>query len=165
MLGSYFVGSHILEFFGISIPVVQVGGGVVVMSMGWTLLTKKEEARNGTEPSANPDDMSRRAFYPLAMPLTVGPGSISVAVTLGANATHRYGVHIPIILSALAATALIGASVFVCYAFSDRLARLFGETGTTVFIRLSSFLLLCIGVQIFWNGLKALLSSLPPHLH
>jgi len=158
MVGSYFVGSHILEFFGLSLPVVQVGGGLVVVSMGWALLMKRE-VRDAKDEPAEPQDMLRRAFYPLTMPLTVGPGSISVAVTLGANTMNHYGMHVWTIMAALAAMALIAISVFLCYGFADQLARMLGETGTTVIIRLSSFLLLCIGVQIMWNGISALLSS------
>jgi multiple antibiotic resistance protein len=163
MVGSYFIGSHILGFFGLSLPVVQVGGGLVVVSMGWALLMKREDVREGREEPVEPQDILRRAFYPLAMPLTVGPGSISVAMTLGANTTNHYGIHLWIIVAALAALGVITASVFLCYGFADRLARMLGETGTTVIIRLSSFLLLCIGVQIMWNGISALLSSVTFH--
>jgi multiple antibiotic resistance protein len=56
-------------------------------------------------------------------------------------------------------SALIALSIFVCYAFADRLARVLGPTGTSVMIKLSSFLLVCIGAQIVWNGVKALLES------
>lgn len=164
MVGSYFIGAHILGFFGVSLPAVQVGGGLVVVSMGWTLLLKREEVREETNEAVHPQDMFRRAFYPLTMPLTVGPGSISVAITLGANETQHYGDHIPIILAALTATALIAVSIFLCYAFANRLAQMLGETATTVITRLSSFLLLCIGVQIVWNGVSALLSSVPLHI-
>jgi len=104
--------------------------------------------------------LMRRHIYPLTMPLTVGPGSISVAVTLGANATHRYGFNIATMLTPLIAMTLIAVSIFLCYGFSDRLSRMLGKTAMTVIIRLSSFLLLCIGVQIMWNGTNALLSSL-----
>ena len=163
MVGSYFIGSHILGFFGLSLSVVQVGGGLVVGSMGWALLMKREEVREVREEPVEPQDIMRRAFYPLAMPLTVGPGSISVAMTMGANTTNHYGIHLWIIVAALAALGVITASVFLCYGFADRLARMLGETGTTVIIRLSSFLLLCIGVQIMWNGISALLSSVAFH--
>lgn len=104
--------------------------------------------------------MYGRAFYPLTLPLTVGPESISVAVTLGANATHRYGFHVSVIIAALIAMGLIAISIVLCYGFAYRLARMFGKTSMNVIVRLSSFLLVCIGVQIVWNGISALLSSL-----
>jgi multiple antibiotic resistance protein len=159
MIGSYFVGAHVLNFFGVSLPVVQVGGGLVVVSVGWSMLMEKDEVHEKATKSVQTEAVFGRAFYPLTLPLTVGPGSISVAVTLGANATRRYGFHIGIIFAALIAMVAVAASVFLCYGFADRLARILGKTGMTVIVRLSSFLLLCIGVQIMWNGIAALLSS------
>lgn len=161
MIGSYLVGAHVLSFFGVSLPVVQVGGGLIVVAVGWTMLMQSNT--DSGEPSRRqiqPQDQSGQAFYPLTMPLTVGPGSISVAITLGANSTHRYGVHVWFILAALIAMGLIAVSIFLCYGFADRLARMVGQTATNVIVRLSSFLLVCIGVQITWNGISALLSSL-----
>ena len=159
MIGSYFVGSHLLGFFGVSLPVVEVGGGLIVVSMGWTLLIAKESVPSAKKSAGQQKDKFRQAFYPLTLPLTVGPGSISVAVTLGANTTHHYGVRIPIIIAPLIATALIGVSIYLCYGFADRLARILGEAATSTIIRLSSFLMLCIGIQIAWNGISALLAS------
>jgi len=159
MTGSYFVGSHVLSFFGVSLPSVQVGGGLVVCAFGWALLMEKDGERNTRPEAVQPQNIFHQAFYPLTLPLTIGPGSISVAITVGANSTHNFGVHIGIILAALLAMGLIAASIFLCYRFADWLVRVLGETGTTVVIRLSAFLLLCIGVQIVWNGIHALLES------
>jgi multiple antibiotic resistance protein len=98
------------------------------------------------------------------LPLTVGPGSISVAITLGANAARRHALHPLTILTALVGFALIALSIFLCYGFADRLARTLGRNGTMVITKLSSFLLVCIGVQIGWNGIKELLESMTLHL-
>ncbi|HUN64118.1 MAG TPA: MarC family protein [Candidatus Sulfotelmatobacter sp.] len=163
MLGSYFVGSHILGFFGVSLPVVQVGGGLIVVAVGWSMLIQNDQADSAARKTIQPQEVFRRAFYPLTLPLTVGPGSISVAITLGANATHRYGVHVLMIVAAVLGTALIGVSIFLCYGFADRLAQVLGDTAMTVIVRLSSFLLVCIGVQIMWDGINALLTSVIFH--
>jgi len=164
MAGSYFLGSHVLGFFGVSLPAVQVGGGLVVCVFGWNLLMEKDGERNAAPDEVKPRNIFHQAFYPLTLPLTIGPGSISVAVTVGANATHNYGVHASIILAALLAMALIGLTIFLCYAFADWIARMLGETGTIIVIRLAAFLLLCIGVQIVWNGIEALLGSVRLHV-
>jgi multiple antibiotic resistance protein len=160
MVGSYFVGAHVLSFFGVSLPVVQVGGGLVVASMGWRMLLEKDETYETDRRNVQCSDALHSAFYPLTLPLTVGPGSISVAVTLGANSTHRYGFHIAIISAALIAMAAVAISILLCYGLADQLARVIGNTGMIVIVRLSSFLLVCIGVQIMWNGLSGLVSSL-----
>lgn len=159
MVASYFVGAHVLNFFGVSLPVVQVGGGLVVVSMGWGMLLEKDESYETSRKNVQCADALHSAFYPLTLPLTVGPGSISVAVTLGANSTRRYGFHVAIILAAIIAMAAVATSVLLCYGLADQLARV-GKTGMIVIVRLSSFLLVCIGVQIMWNGISALLSSL-----
>ena len=166
LMGSYLIGTHVLAFFGISLPVVQVGGGLIVISTGWALLKQRyDDDHKGVKGKMRPQDPLRHAFYPLTMPLTVGPGSISVAITLGANATEHQGVNILAILAAIVASVLLAVSIFLCYGFADRLARMLGATGMTVIMQLSSFLLVCIGVQILWNGVSALLATLAVHAH
>lgn len=163
---SCFVGTHILTFFGISIPVVQVGGGLIVISNGWAMLKRSDDDEPPREGDVHkrvaPQDEFRNAFYPLTLPLTVGPGSISVAITLGANMPPHHGWNVMGILSILIGCVIVSASIFLCYGFADRLARAIGTTGMSVIMRLSSFLLVCIGVQIVWNGAKALLVSVGP---
>lgn len=160
MVGSYFIGAHVLNFFGVSLPVVQVGGGLIVASMGWSMLLEREDTHDTARKTVECSDALHSAFYPLTLPLTVGPGTISVAITLGANSTRRYGFHVVITLTALIAMAAVAITVLLCYALADQLARILGQTAMTVIVRLSSFLLVCIGVQIMWNGISALLASL-----
>ena len=161
LIASLFTGTHVLAFFGISLPVVQVGGGLIVISTGWSLLKQNEEDDRGkAHREMDPQDIFRHAFYPMTLPLTVGPGSISVAITLGADLARHLPQNVMDMVAAIIGSALIAISVFLCYGFADRLARLLGATGMTVIMRLSSFLLVCIGVQIFWNGASVLLASL-----
>jgi len=158
LTGSMLIGSHILNFFGLSIPVVQVGGGLVVMSTGWTLLQREpDQARATAEKKISSRDIATRAFYPLTLPLTVGPGSISVAITLGANQPPHRG-NLVRLVSAVLGPALVSLTIYLSYRFAERLAKLLGENAMNVIIRLGSFILLCIGVQITWNGVHALLT-------
>lgn len=163
LIASILTGTHILTFFGISLPVVQVGGGLLVISTGWTMLNRKEKAvQVGRRPTQDVSlqDISKRAFYPLTLPLTVGPGSISVAITLGANAHHYFAAaDVTALLSAVVGSALIALSIYFSYRFAERLAQLLGETAMSVILRLSSFILLCIGVQIVWNGVLSLMRA------
>jgi multiple antibiotic resistance protein len=161
LIASFLVGTHVLAFFGISLPVVQVGGGLIVISTGWSLLGEKDDdERETTSRKVDAQDIFRNAFYPMTLPLTVGPGSISVAITLGANAPRHLPQNLLAIVGALIGAALIAVIVFLSYGFADRLAKLIGVTGMSVIMRLSSFLLVCIGVQIFWNGASVLLGAL-----
>ncbi len=164
LIVSYLIGTYILAFFGISLPVVQVGGGLVVISAASAMLNDKNEesvSRQEVSRSVELTDLSRKAFYPLTLPLTVGPGTISVAITLGVNGPHRGLPLLFAIIGALIGSLLIAASIFLCYSFADRLAKVLGATGMSVIMRLSSFLLLCIGLQILWNGVSALMEALP----
>ena len=159
LLASLFVGTYVLEFFGLSVPIVQVAGGIVVCAASWDLL-RSEHVLN-VEIVSEPTDVGTRAFYPLTLPLTVGPGTISVAITIGAH--HPKNIRSALLegTADVIGAVIIAATVFVCYRYADRLLRRLGETGTSVLIRLSAFILLCVGVQIFWTGASALLSALP----
>jgi len=156
------IGTHILAFFGISLPIVQVGGGMIVIITGWNMLQQKEDDENPdtqVHHDVNPRDIFRSAFYPFTLPLTVGPGSISVAITLGANAArHQGAIYLDVIIM-IVGSAVLALTVYICYGFSDRIAMLLGPTAMSVIMRLSSFLLVCIGVQIFWNGASELLHT------
>lgn len=162
LVGSLLIGTHILAFFGISLPVVQVGGGMVVISTGWALLNQKEDGTgdNSAKKSVSARDISEQAFYPLTLPLTVGPGSISVAITVGANRPPGSETTWYVPVAEILGAAVIGLSIYLSYRFAERIARVLGQTAMHVLIRLSSFILMCIGVQIVWNGASALLRSL-----
>jgi len=161
MVVSIFIGTHILGFFGISLPVVQVSGGLVVIATAWTLLRRSDDD-DGTMDAKRPcneTNYMRQAFYPLTLPLTVGPGSISTAITVGANRTEGSEWSWPLIVGLLIGAILIAVSIYLSYRFAERIAAALGDAAMNVVIRLSSFILVCIGVQISWNGLSALLRS------
>jgi multiple antibiotic resistance protein len=162
LLASVLIGTHILAFFGISLPVVQVGGGLIVISGGWKLLNRPDEEK---VPEAAPKPvkasyLSRRAFYPLTLPLTVGPGAISVAVAVGASRPPGSEVHWALPVAAFVACAMMAIGIYFGYRFAEPIGRMFGETALSVTSRLSSFILICIGVQIVWNGASQLLASI-----
>src|ERR1017187_9173819 len=126
LVASLFIGSYILQFFGISLAAVQIGGGLVVTVAGWRILNRKgdpPDRQAGPQPS-NQQILSQ-AFYPLTMPLTVGPGSIVSA------------------MAAVIGILLIGVSIYLCYGYANRLERLLGPNGSSIVIRLSAFIVMC----------------------
>ena len=170
LVASLIAGSHLLHFFGISLAAVQVGGGLVVAATGWTLLNRPDETRElGARAKASTHDLMKHAFYPLTLPLSVGPGSISVTITLGANLPKHLSagwlVGWDSIAAAIIGLAIISFLVWLCYYSAQWMSRVLGETGTSVVVRLSSFILLCIGVQILWNGASTLLETLGHTAH
>ena len=164
LLVSTFIGAYVLDFFGLSIPAVQVAGGGVVCAIGWNLLNAPDQSPVATHDAVRagtPTDLARRAFYPLTMPLTVGPGSISVAITLGANQPADVRSLIATSFGHIAGISIVVLIVFVCYRYADPILRKLGDVGTAIVTRLTAFILLCIGVQILWNGIAGLAKTLP----
>ena len=162
LLGSMVLGPYLLEFFGIQLPVVRIAGGLVVTILGWKLLTQ-EDYSDHVDASDVPAGGRRKvgSFYPLTMPLTVGPGSMSVAITIGSRksagippfseiAQHTTG--------ALLGMIAIAITIYLAYRFAATMGRLLGETGVEVLVRLSAFILMCIGIEIIWNGYTGLMA-------
>ena len=157
LLGSLLIGSHVLGFFGVSLPIVRVAGGLVVTTFGWKLLNSPAQAEHEhvAQQAAAHDDPD--TFYPLTMPLTVGPGSISVAVTIGSQrATADWETFVVESVGAIASLVAMALTVYLCYRFAPRLVSALGRGGTNVVVRLSAFILVCIGIQILWNGIREL---------
>jgi multiple antibiotic resistance protein len=157
------IGAWLLKFFGISLPILQVGGGLTLAAMGWRLLNAPDAA---TPAAAAIESDSNAAidklFYPLTFPLTVGPGTIVVVLTLSANASgHGWADILLAHASIFVASALVALLVFLSYGYAPVLARKIPEHAFNGVQRLISFILLCIGVQIAWGGLDTLLSTLP----
>jgi len=159
---SMLCGGKILSFFGIALYSVQIGGGIIVAANGWALLTKDAPKQSAATP--NPEEVLNKAFYPYTLPLTVGPGSISVAVALGAHLPselHAKSFISPDILAAsLLGTVATCVTVYICYRWSRAAANMLGKSGTTVLMRLSSFISFCIGVQILASGIRSYIASL-----
>jgi len=158
LLASILIGAYVLDFFGVSIPAVQVAGGIVVCVLAWSLLNgpiAPDVPASTTLASA--DSLKQRAFYPLTMPLTVGPGSISVAITLGANPPRNLRALLTTTLAHVVGVLITVVAIYLCYRYADRLVRRLGKTGTNIMIRLTAFILLAIGTQIIWNGARTML--------
>jgi multiple antibiotic resistance protein len=158
LLGSMVLGPWMLEFFGIQLPVVRIAGGFVVAALGWKLLTQEQWSDHAAGvPGVS--DKHVGSFYPLTMPMTVGPGSMSVAITIGSRkpaGMPRYSQLAEHASGALLGLLAIAISIYVAYRFAETLARLLGATGLEVLVRLSAFILMCIGIEIVWNGFTAL---------
>jgi multiple antibiotic resistance protein len=160
LIGSMLFGAEILTFFGVTLYAVQIGGGLVVAATGWSLLN--QTGSGAAARSRTDNDILSNAFYPYTLPVTVGPGSISVAITLGANLPGELRAPsflAPIVLIAsFIGVVLICLLVYVSYRYANTAERFLGATGTSVLMRLLSFILMCIGVQIMANGIRSYLA-------
>ncbi|MBL0144169.1 MAG: NAAT family transporter [Betaproteobacteria bacterium] len=165
LVAAAYVGNYVLAFFDISLAVVRVGGGLLVAATAWRLLAAEGEASGdapGSTREASPEEVAGRAFYPLSFPITVGPGSISIAITLGASLPARGAARLSSSLGLLAGIWVASLAIWLAYRYASHLVRLLGTSGTAVFLRLSAFILLCIGVQICWDGIAELLAPWRP---
>lgn len=167
LIVAMFIGSYVLEYFGISTGTVKIAGGLLVASLGWKMLQADDQAQDGAVAASadwSRQVAERRAFYPLTFPLTVGPGSIAVALTLAASIYQDKSGLRPLAapISAVLAVLVLALVIYLCYRFADRIVKLLGDTGTTVLLRLAAFVLLCIGIEILFGGLAELIPPLLP---
>ncbi len=167
LLVSLWIGSTLLAFFGITIGALRIAGGLVVAVRAWSLLQAPEANEAKKEDQARQDgrtasaDVSSTAFFPLTMPFTVGPGSISVAIALGAERPDAAGLlnQLGFTVGACLAAAAVCAVVWIAYSGAPRLVRLLGRSGARIVTRLVALILLCIGVQIVVSGVQEVLSG------
>jgi multiple antibiotic resistance protein len=162
------LGSAILHFFGISLPIVQVSGGIVIAAIGWGVLNakdseamadnKREEAQLSEDGALN--NLQEKAFYPFTFPVTSGPGTLVVLLTLSARFTSDHGTDALLAhLGLFVAIVVLSAAVYFCYAYAARITKAIPPATAHGILRVMGFILLCIGVQISWNGIAFLLRS------
>ncbi|QCI67636.1 MarC family protein [Phreatobacter stygius] len=161
MLGALWGGAYVLSFFGISLSALRIAGGLVVAASAWSLLqTPERNEERKQQQASEAEGINDVAFFPLTMPFTTGPGTISVAIALGSNLPLNQPGYAPIIVGASAAALAVAAAVWLSYAFADRLVALLGHSRARVLARIAAFLLLCIGTQITLNGISDFVKAL-----
>lgn len=158
MVVSMLAGNHVLALFGISLPVVRLGGGLLVAAAGWRMLNRNEEDDVRTaaaEEAATMSDaeVARRSFFPLTFPLTTGPGTIAASIALGAQIpTKPFFIYLGGNVAVACGALLVSLTLYFLFKNAAAVLKRLGDVGTLVMIRLMAFILLCIGIQIMWNG-------------
>ena len=158
MLVALWGGSYVLAFFGISIAALRIAGGLILSLFAWDLLNSPErrDERKQSEADASSDDP---AFFPLTLPFTTGPGTIAVAIALGAERPSGHGLT-NFFVGVSCAAAVLALIIWLTYANADRIGALLGQAGSRTVTRLSAFLLFAIGVQLLITGVTAVLTPL-----
>jgi multiple antibiotic resistance protein len=163
------VGSTLLRFFGISLPIVQVSGGLVIAAIAWSLLNQTSEEPSPEKMQAaaqvHVDEMAgnleQKTFYPFTFPITAGPGCIVVMLTIAAQTPQRpFSSNLLAHAGLLLAILVLCTGVYFSYAYAPRLARHISPTTAHGILRVIAFILLCIGVQIAWDGFVPLLANI-----
>jgi multiple antibiotic resistance protein len=159
-----FTGHWILELFGITVPIIQLAGGIMICKLGWELLSSKTDANtNAAKGSGGVSDnklkdLSTKIFYPITFPITAGAGTISVIFTLSAHSTNNnvsdYFINAGAILIAIIFMCLL---VYFCYFNANRLVNYLGSSSEQVVNRIMAFLIFCVGLQIAVGGITSLI--------
>jgi multiple antibiotic resistance protein len=154
---SILVGTYVLALFGISLPVVRIGGGLLVAATGWRMLNRTEDDDVHAAAAAVTSEMPyaeivKRSFFPITFPLTTGPGTIAASIALGADAPRSALQYAAGAVVAAAGAALVAVGLYYLFKNSAAVLMRLGEIGTLVMMRLMAFILLCIGIQIMWTG-------------
>ena len=159
-------GAAILNFFGISLPIVELSGGMVVAAMGWGVLNERSAGANSrnkveeTEDGHDPDTshLEEGVFYPFTFPITSGPGTLVGLLTLTAHISNKtLSKNIEAHAGVFLAVVVLSILCYFSYAYAPKITRVIPPSTAHGILRVVAFILLCIGIQIAWNGLSALL--------
>jgi len=148
LLVSLFAGAVILTFFGITLPVLRIGGGLVVSRVGFAMLNPKPEAQVSEADEEEARQMTDIAFTPIAMPLLSGPGSIAVTISM-ATEVNRTSEYLAVAVGIL----LVVIFAWIVLHYAGRVVNLFGVTGMNAMTRIMGLILVCIGIQFVATGL------------
>ena len=156
-------GSWIMSFFSISVPIVKISGGLIVSFVAWKMLNTKPKLSKEEQKASLTQD-GDITFFPLTMPITAGAGSMAMVMAIGASIISTHGTPLHDFSQFLGATlgiAALSLVVLVCYFFADRIFAKLGKVGVDVVTQVSSFILLAVGVEVIWEGIKTLIIALP----
>lgn len=163
LVGALLIGGSLLDFFGVSLAVVRIAGGMVVFHAAWKAMNSDPKLNE-----VDNQDLAQRldqhrdiSFMPMTIPLLAGPGAI--AVTVGLAAQTRTSASLPLglhLLSAATAIALVGLSIFLALRASSLLLKVLGASGIQAMSRLLGLFVMAIGVQLILNGLADWLADL-----
>lgn len=160
---SLFAGQWILKLFGISIPIIQLAGGIMICKIGWEFLSSDKSSQvqvsdaTMNNPDAGYEQVASNLFYPISFPITTGPGTISVLFTLSAHsATDNINSYLVNTLALLVSVLVMCTLIYIFYFNTKTVIHFLGENGENIVNRISAFLIFCVGLQIAFTGLKVL---------
>ncbi|WP_153101692.1 MarC family protein [Paraburkholderia hayleyella] len=162
LLVVFFAGTPILHFFGISMEALRIGGGLVVAVSGWQMLNAPDTPQRPASDvrPVDADNAMSRAFFPLTIPLTTGPGTMATAIALNANRAHKLTDFMLSMVTTISIALIVALVIYFIYSRAATFARYLGAEGTKVALRVSAFLLMCVGVQIILTGLSEFITPL-----
>jgi multiple antibiotic resistance protein len=142
-------GGFIFKLFGLTLPALEIGGGIILLLVGLEMLQAKRSATQESRPETEEGEQKEDpGILPLGVPMLAGPGAIStVMVLMGPHFVVWRAV--PVFL-AITVTCLLS---YLVLAAAERVRSALGETGIRIMMRLMGLLLTAIAVQFMINGL------------
>ena len=168
LVGSLLIGTYVLELFGISLPIVRIGGGLLVATSAWRMLNRSDDdevqgaVRRAQLGALSRAEVVKRSFFPITFPLTTGPGTIAASIAIGAGMPRQPALYVLTALAVTIGATLTVAVIYLVYRNASALMARLGEVGMLVMTRLLAFVLLCIGISIVWAGWAELNGIVPP---
>jgi len=138
-------GRFVLGFFGISLPVLKIAGGLIVANTAWGMVTGS--SRMTTEESSEALTKQDISLTPMAMPMLSGPGSIGVVMGLAAHADN-FLAYAGMMLGILA----LGLTTYLFLCLGGPFVKRLGPGAVGAINRIFGFLILAIAVQLVWDG-------------
>jgi MarC family membrane protein len=147
-----FLGNQILDLFGITLPALRTGGGILLMLIAIDMVFARHSGATGTTSEEHAESRQRHdiSVFPLAMPLLAGPGSISAVILLTTGAKTDLDFWL-----VLAGLVTMLALSWVTLLLAIPIQRLLGLTGLAVVSRVVGILLAALSVQFIFDGIKA----------
>lgn len=161
-----FIGHWILELFGLSIPIIQLAGGIMICKIGWEFLSSDDKevpantSNDKVEQLEKIKQVENKLFYPITFPITAGAGTIAVLFTLSAQSADKnlsvYLVNIGALFISIIGICLL---IFLFYLNTNRLLSYIGTHNEVIINRIMAFLIFCVGLQIAAGGIMHLIKA------
>ena len=148
----FLTGQAILDFWGISLGVLQIAGGLLIARTAWTFAESYQPQTNHN--SSESTQLKDIALIPMAIPLISGPGAIGLVIGLAAEEPQWSNY-----LGGLLGIALLGITLYFCLAWGQLLVKVFGQAGIRVLTQVLGFFILAISIQLLADGILALLQE------
>ncbi len=160
-----FTGHWILELFGLSVPIIQLAGGIMICKIGWEFLASDKtdtpvQTPAGTAALNSNADLENKLFYPITFPVTTGAGTLAVLFTLSTKVVvkdfSQYLLNTGALMVSIVAMCIL---IFIFYTNANRLINYMGSHNEKIINRLMAFLIFCVGLQIAVDGITQIVKG------
>lgn len=155
---SFFAGTYLLAFFGISLNALRIAGGMIIVTSGFALLTGTFSKHKGMKNKRVQKDLDKREKFsltPLAIPMLAGPGSISLLITFNQE-YQKWNEILYVVLAVLS----VGLATFIILRSSHYISKILGASGINAISRIVGFIVISIGVEYISSAVISILQTI-----